>query len=237
MESRTSYIRPAATWGDKPPNIERASSADMAFLAMDTGKVPQQFAVILILEGSADFGLSQLRQLISDRIRAMPRLRQRLMKVPFGCGRSVWVDDHDFAIDHHVRAVSCRPPGDERALLDTALSVIMTPLRQDAPLWSIALITGLADGGTAVVVVLHHVIADRLCGLNVLAALVDPGLSSAGVPFPRRWPMRASLAREAWLTRLQGIRQHRLRASRAVQGSRLAKVRRRHHHVVAQGDV
>lgn len=204
--TRTPDIRPANTSGEEPANIERASSADLAFLAMDTGKVPQQFAVILILEGSADFGLSQLRQLISDRIRAMPRLRQRLIKVPFGCGRPVWVDDHDFAIDHHVRAVSCRPPGDERALLDTALSVIMTPLPQDAPLWSIALITGLADGGTAVVVVLHHVIADGLGGLNVLAALVDPGLSSAGVRFPRRWPMRASLARDAWLTRLQGIR-------------------------------
>ena len=206
MGSTTSDIRPAATWGDEPPNIERASSADLAFLAMDRGKIRQQFAVILILARSADFGLFQLRQLVSDRILAIPRLRQRLIKVPLGCGRPVWVDDHDFAIDHHVRAVSCRPPGDEPALLDTALSVIMTPMAQDAPLWSIALITGLADGGTAVVVVLHHVIADGLGGLNVLAALVDPGLSSAGVPFPRRWPMRASLARDAWLTRLQGIR-------------------------------
>ncbi|HEY6686901.1 MAG TPA: hypothetical protein VI094_11915, partial [Propionibacteriaceae bacterium] len=75
--TRTPDIRPANTSGEESANIERASSADLAFLAMDTGKVPQQFAVILILEGSADFGLSQLRQLISDRIRAMPRLRQR----------------------------------------------------------------------------------------------------------------------------------------------------------------
>ena len=29
------------------------------------------------------------------------------------------------------------------------LSVIMTPLRKDAPLWSIVLITDLADGGAA----------------------------------------------------------------------------------------
>jgi hypothetical protein len=39
------------------PNVERASSTDSAFLAMDTGKVPHQFAVILILERSADFSL------------------------------------------------------------------------------------------------------------------------------------------------------------------------------------
>jgi len=33
--------------------IERASSADLAFLAMDSGNVPQQFGVILLLERPA----------------------------------------------------------------------------------------------------------------------------------------------------------------------------------------
>jgi diacylglycerol O-acyltransferase / wax synthase len=120
-----------------------------------TGKVPKQFAVILILDQPGDFSLPQLRQLIADRIVALPRLRQRLIKVPPGCGRAVWVDDADFHIDRHVRAVPCRAPGDEAALLDAALSVIMTPLPKDAPLWSVVLITDLADGGLGVVVVLH----------------------------------------------------------------------------------
>ena len=35
----------------------RASPADLAFLAMDTGAIPEQFAVILILEQLGDFGL------------------------------------------------------------------------------------------------------------------------------------------------------------------------------------
>lgn len=122
--------------------------------------MPQQFAVILILERASDLGLQQLRQLIADRILALPRLRQRLINAPPGCGRSVWVDDLDFTIDRHVRNVSCRPPGDEAALLETGLSVIMTTLPRDHPLWSIVLISDLADGAVAVVVVLHHVIAD-----------------------------------------------------------------------------
>jgi diacylglycerol O-acyltransferase / wax synthase len=90
--------------------IARASSADLAFLAMDIGQAPQQFAVILILERPGDFSLSHLRQLIADRIVALPRLRQKLIKVPPGCGRPVWVDDGDFNIDHHVQAVCCRAP-------------------------------------------------------------------------------------------------------------------------------
>jgi diacylglycerol O-acyltransferase / wax synthase len=49
----------------------------------------------------------------------------------------------------------------------------MEPLSRQAPLWSVVLITGFADGSAAVVVVLHHVLADGLGGLNVLAALVE----------------------------------------------------------------
>ena len=156
----TRDVTPAEMTTGDGPAIERASSADLAFLAMDTGQAPQQFAVILILERPGDFSLSHLRQLTADRIVALPRLRQKLIKVPPGCGRPVWVDDGDFHIDHHVQAVSCRAPGDQRALLETALSVIMTPLPREAPLWSVALIPDLADAGAAVVVVLHHVLAD-----------------------------------------------------------------------------
>jgi diacylglycerol O-acyltransferase / wax synthase len=202
----TPDLGPARTSDGERPCIERASSADSAFLAMDTGKVPHQFAVILILERSTDLSLHRLRQVVSARVLAIPRLRQRLIKVPLGCGRPVWVDDPDFRIHDHVRAVSCRSPGDERALLDTALSVIMEPLPKDAPLWSIFLITELADGAAAVVVVLHHVLADGVGGLNVLAALVDPGAPPAAVSFQRPSPTRGSLAREAWLTHLRGIR-------------------------------
>jgi diacylglycerol O-acyltransferase / wax synthase len=193
------------TSNEEQPDIERASATDLAFLAMDTGKVPQQFAVILILDRPGDLSLSHLRQLIADRIVALPRLRQRLIKVPPGCGRPVWIDDPDFHINRHVRAVSCQAPGDERALLDTALSVIMVPLPRWAPLWSVVLITELAENAAAVVV-LHHVLADGLGGVNVLAALVDPAAAPAGLPFPRPAPRLRSLARDAWLTRLAGLR-------------------------------
>ena len=84
--------------------------------------------------------------------------------------------------------------------------MIMTPLPRDHPLWSIVLIPELADGAVAIVVVMHHVLADGLGGLNVLAALVDPGAPPAAVPFPRPSPSRASLARDAWMTRLVGMR-------------------------------
>jgi diacylglycerol O-acyltransferase / wax synthase len=105
----------------------------------------------------------------------------------------VWIDDPDFDVNRHVLQMPCRASGDEPALLETALSVIMTPLPRWAPLWSLVLITELAEGAAAVVVVLHHALADGLGGLNLLAALVDPGATS-DVLFPRPTPTRRSCA-------------------------------------------
>jgi len=203
--------------------VERASSADRAFLAMDTGEVPEQFGVVLLLEAADGFDLRCARQLIADRIPAVPRLRRHLVAAPFGGGGPIWVDDQGFDVRRHVRAVACARPGDEQALLDTALSVVATPLPRKSPLWSVVFLTGLADGGVALVVVLHHVLADGIGGLSVLAHLVDQGAGAADVPFPRPRPTAGTLAREALRTRLLAVRRggqafRSLRASMAAGG-------------------
>lgn len=188
------------------PVIERASASDRAFLAMDTGEVPEQFGVILMLDAGGEIELARARQLIAERIPAVPRLRQRLVRTPFGCGGPVWADDPGFDIRRHVRAVRCPEPGDEPALLDTALSVVMSPLPWAAPLWSAVLITGLADGARALVLVLHHVLADGVGGLAVLASLIDGPADAPEVCFPRPAPSRASLAREVFASSLRALR-------------------------------
>jgi diacylglycerol O-acyltransferase len=136
----------------------------------------------------------------------VPRLRQRLVGSPLGCGGPIWVDDDHFDIGRHVREVPCDPPGDERALLDTALSVVMLPLVRSAPLWSASFVTGLADGRAALVLVLHHVLSDGIGGLAVLAGLVDQEVDAASEPFPRPRPSAPSLAREALRRRVEGLR-------------------------------
>lgn len=189
--------------------IDRASPTDRAFLAMDTGQVPEQFGVILLLDQVGELDLSRARRLIAERIPAVPRLRQRLFQAPFGCGGPIWVDDPDFDIRSHVRAVACSEPGDEQALLDTALSVIVAPLRRNAPLWSAVLITGPTEGRKALVVVLHHALADGVGGLAILANLIDAPVDAPSVCFPRPAAGPARLAEEAWVGRLRGLRPQR----------------------------
>jgi diacylglycerol O-acyltransferase / wax synthase len=217
-----------ATAADRPIRpgrllVERASPTDRAFLAMDTAEVPEQFGVTLLLDPAGGFDLKRARRLVAERVLAVPRLRQRLVRAPFGCGGPVWVDDPRFDVASHVREVACPGPGDERALLECSLSVVMTPLRRAAPLWSAVFITGLADGGLALVVVLHHALSDGVGGLAVLASLVDGPARVPRAGFPRPAPSRARLAQDAWAGRLRALRRagqswHLLRASMGAGG-------------------
>lgn len=187
-------------------SIERATTADRAFLAMEGGGRAEQIGVALELEpGSGPVDVVTVTRLVGERLPAVPRLRQRLVSTPLGCGGPIWVDDAQFDVRRHVRHVACPSPGDEQAFLDTVLAVVAQPLPVDAPLWSAVVVTGRADGATSLVVVLRHVLADGVGGLAVLAALVDPGGSAPAQPFPRHRPTARALAMDAWRRRVRSL--------------------------------
>jgi hypothetical protein len=121
------------------------------YLAMHGSTVPEQFGAVLVLQPVAGFDAAAAISLLADRIRAVPRLRQRVMRVPPGCSRALWVDDAGFDIKRHVEALTCPSPGDERALLDVATGLLLRPLRLDRPLWAAAFVEGLSGGRVALI--------------------------------------------------------------------------------------
>jgi len=186
------------------------SPADLMQLAVDVGPAPMHVGAVVVLGPAPGFRVEQARQLLAERICAVPRLRQRLCQAPPGCGRPFWADDPAFDLRHHVSRVACPAPGDQRALLDIAAVVLGAPLPRSRPLWSATFVTGLADGGTGLVIVMNHVLADGIGGLAILASLVDesPGLLPAGlraVPFPASPPGTAALAADAWAARARRL--------------------------------
>jgi diacylglycerol O-acyltransferase / wax synthase len=190
--------------------VDRASPADLMQFATDVGPAPMHVGAVLVLGSAADFSVRDARRLLGERIRTVPRLRQRLRRAPPGCGRPFWADDPAFDLRHHVRQLPCPAPGDEGALLDVAATVIGEPLPRSRPLWSATFVTGLADGSTGLVIVMNHVLADGIGGLAVLAGLVDaiPGLPRGGAetaPFPAPPPKIRALAADAWAGRARRI--------------------------------
>ena len=89
--------------------IERASTADLALLAMESGSaVPEHLGALIVLDTGPTFDVESAQRVLAERIRAVPRLRQRLVRLPYGCGRPVWVDDPDIRRDP-ARAASTVP--------------------------------------------------------------------------------------------------------------------------------
>ncbi|GAA2216199.1 wax ester/triacylglycerol synthase family O-acyltransferase [Nonomuraea monospora] len=185
-------------------NIDRVSPSDAAMLAMGSGgALPQRAGAVLVLEPGPDFEVTRASALLGEWIRSVPRLRRRLVRVPFGCGRPVWVDDPHFDLRLHVRERACPAPGNERALLDLAAAVLTGPLPPSR--WTAVFVTGLTGGAVALIVVFDHVLADGIGGLALLAALADPAQRQAPADFPLPGPSRRRLAADAFTERLRAL--------------------------------
>ncbi|WNV87462.1 wax ester/triacylglycerol synthase domain-containing protein [Umezawaea sp. Da 62-37] len=190
---------------DKPVRFERASGNDLVELVCDTTGTSMQVAAVLVLDTRSPVGIAAVREAIAERVKAAPRLRQRLVDAPFGCGGPVWIDDPAFDIGDHVMSATCPAPGGEQALLGIVAEAITTRLARDRPLWSVTLVTGLSPARSALVVVFHHVLADGIGGLAVLAHLVDGAPVAPDDGFPRRAPRCRELAADAARARARAV--------------------------------
>ena len=191
-------------------SIERASAIDMMELAAATTAAAGQVGAVMVLApGAKDttgLDLETVREVLARRTQSVPRLRQRLRSTPPGCGRPIWVDDPGFDISAHVTVIDCPPPGDLASVLEQACELVATELPRQRPLWAAQFVTGLADGTSALLIVFHHVMADGMGGLAVLANLVDsieePATES---DFPRPAPRPAQLFADAMRSRLSAL--------------------------------
>ena len=197
--------------------MDRIGPMDLTILATDRGSVPMNIGAILRFDAQGGPSWATVVELLSARVPTIPRLRQRLQRVPIGCGRPVWVDDPDFQLDRHLIHREWPPPGGDRQLLDVAADVLCQRLPDDRPLWLACLLADPAGGRTALVLVLHHVLADGLGGLAILAALADPGIQGPSRAFPQSPPPRSEMTVDAAREKIRAAATlpARLRRSRA----------------------
>jgi len=105
--------------------------------------------------------------------RLSPRLLQVLVRTGLGEGPQIWVDEPAFDIAAHVRTRSVPSPGDEASLLGVVEELNEPPLPRSRPLWELWLLSGLSDGRLAMLIRLHHVVADGIAALAMLGSWFD----------------------------------------------------------------
>jgi diacylglycerol O-acyltransferase / wax synthase len=111
-----------------------------------------------------------------------------------------WVADTAFDLDRHVvtEKLAKKPRGREQeALQDRLATLTMEPLDRARPLWQFHLVEDY-QGGSALMVRIHHCIADGIALISVTQSLVD-----GGSPPPQRRrktkPAQGMEGAEAWL--------------------------------------
>lgn len=147
--------------------VDRISPADAVELAADVGPAPRTVGAVLMLDGPDP---AVLVDLLAARFDAVPRFRQRLRRPPIGFGRPYWEPWPGSTADRvEVRAVGA---DDDASLVAAGVRELGRPLG-DGPQWRAVVLTH--QGRTAAVVLaMHHVVADGIGGLAVLAGLADP---------------------------------------------------------------
>ncbi|HVC71490.1 MAG TPA: wax ester/triacylglycerol synthase domain-containing protein [Acidimicrobiales bacterium] len=115
---------------------------------------------------------------VQERVRALtqlvPRFRSRVQPAsPLGWGRPVWVEDEGFDLDVHLRRMVAPPPATFRTVLDLAQVMGTTAFDPELPLWEAVVVEGVEGGRAALVVKLHHAVADGVGGIAVILHLLD----------------------------------------------------------------
>lgn len=158
---------------------DQMTAADAVFLRLEHEGEPQHVGSLSVFEGGAlrdergAIDIDGLRDHVVRRLHRVPRLRQRVMEVPWSAGRPVWIDDEHFDVDYHVRLTALPKPGGRAELLALMGRVQEIPLDRSRPLWEMWFVDGLEHDRVGLIIKCHHALGDGIANVDLALALVD----------------------------------------------------------------
>lgn len=155
---------------------EKMSPIDTAWLRMDRPSNLMMIVGILGFKQPMDFKRFKktLEYRLADRFR---RFRQRVHQDSLGAW---WEDDPEFDLDNHLIRRALPSPAGQNELQRLASELAAEPLHPSRPLWRFDFIENY-QGGSALVVRIHHCIADGIALVGVMLSMTD---TEADAPWP-----------------------------------------------------
>ncbi len=156
--------------------MERLTPEDAWFLYLEGPTVHMHVTGLLVLDPSTapgGFSFQKLSRHITSRLDVMPMLRQRLVEAPLAIDHPCWIEDVAFALGNHVHRHSLAGQGSMDEVAAFVGQIAGTKLDRTRPLWDLVLVEGLDDGRVAIVLKMHHCLADGVSGMDVMASLLD----------------------------------------------------------------
>jgi WS/DGAT/MGAT family acyltransferase len=154
--------------------MERLSADDARILRLETDAIAGHTLKLALVEPPRDgqpLTVERVRDRVAARLGNLPRARQRLAPTPLRLAAPAWVDDPAFDVRNHVRAAAGEMSNG--AELPRLVGTLMAERLDHArPLWCIDVAGPLDDGRTALVIRVHHCLADGVTFLRMLSELL-----------------------------------------------------------------
>lgn len=156
--------------------VTRLSNVDAAWLKMEDPTNLMMVTGVMTFPQKIDF--SRFRGLIENRLLQFDRFRQRVVRPSLPFAPPYWEYDPYFNINAHLHRVALPHPRNKLMLQEMVSDLMSTALDFSKPLWQMHVVESYGDGG-ALIVRLHHCMADGMALVGVLLALTDlaPGAS------------------------------------------------------------
>jgi diacylglycerol O-acyltransferase len=158
---------------------DRLSWGDTVFLHLEREGMPLNVASVCIFDGEVEF--EEFVEFVETKLPLLPRYLKRVVPAPFGLGLPSWEYDPQFDLRRHVRETTLKH-GTPTELMAIAAKLFGTVMDRQHPLWDLILIHGLKGARTALIIRLHHCLADGIAGVGIMNALLDASPDAPRLP-------------------------------------------------------
>ncbi len=181
--------------------MRRLKGEDNSFLAWESAVQPQHTIKAVVLDPaqmSEPLTVERLKAAVQGWVDQVEPMRWQLLSPRIGFGRPWWISRPQIDIEYHLQRTTAPAPGGDEQLAATIGEIFEVGLDRDRPAWQLWFVEGLADGRVALVLKIHHAVADGTASLRLLETLyrADP---KAPLPQPRSTPLPNERRPAPWI--------------------------------------
>lgn len=149
------------------PKRTPMSSVDRSWLRIDTPENPMMISAVLAFD--QPIPMKRLKRIFEERFLKFRRFRQRVTEKR---DKLYWEDDPLFDLDNHLHTTALPGKAGKTELQALTSDLNSTSLDFRRPLWQLHYIDNY-QGGCALLIRIHHCIADGISLVRVLLSLTD----------------------------------------------------------------
>jgi len=169
--------------------MDQLLALDSLYLGLEDENVQANIGGVSLLEGPAP-KMSELTAHAEAMLAQVPRYRQRVLELPPGLGRPLWIDHEEFDLAEHLFEVNLGRKVTLEKVQDHFADTMGKHLDRSRPLWKIQVVRGLPGDQWAILWTVHHAMVDGIAASELMALLLSFERHSVD-PSPVEWAARA----------------------------------------------